>query len=249
MADYIKLRTHIVTHERFLEAGPVARDLYVWGMLYAGHLETDGSIPMVALLAAPWGSGGKSNIRVAAKLVDLGLWERTDKGFRVLKWSEQGNATKAFLESKREEDRKRKALARAEKAARLAGVSARTPPGVTVGVPPDSLPCSSYSPSGSGSSEGVQGERPPDWFAVGAVATVEMAGLKVDDVGLRWLEYVASRQRKSWPMNHGDAVGWLTSVLRTEARAAREGRGKRGAEITKQPTDPEAPWMKLPEVG
>lgn len=238
MADYVKKRTHIINHPRFLEAGAVARDLYDWGMLWSGQLETDGEIPMSALLASPWGAGGKANIRVATKLVDVGLWERTDRGFRVLKWTEQGNATKAELEASREAARSRM---RRRRSPDVRANSSRTN-----GEVPTST---SLSTSGSGSSpEGVQGEA-PDWFRVDAVATVEMAGLKVDDVGLRWLEYVASRQRKSWPMNHGDAVGWLTSVLRSEAREKREGRGKRGAEITKQPTDPNAPWMKLPEVG
>ncbi len=107
MADYIKKRTHIINHVRFLEAGPVARDLYDWGMLWSGQQETDGEIPMPSLLASPWGAGGKKNVVVAAKLIDVGLWERTDSGYRILRWAEQGNTTKHELDGQREAARMR----------------------------------------------------------------------------------------------------------------------------------------------
>src|SRR5262245_44197983 len=113
MADFIKLRTHVTGHVRFLEAGSVARDLYVWGMLWSGQQEADGEIPMAASLVSPWGAGGKRNVVVAQKLVEVGLWDRTNTGYRIRKWSEQGNVTKAELESKRRFDRERKARQRA----------------------------------------------------------------------------------------------------------------------------------------
>jgi len=41
------------------------------------------------------------------------------------------------------------------------------------------------------------------------------------------------------------AAGWFTAVMRSEARDAKAGTGrKRGAEITKQPYEDDAPWLK-----
>jgi hypothetical protein len=89
----------------------------------------------------------------------------------------------------------------------------------------------------------------PDWFAVGVVGTVEQAGFTADNIPARWLEYEGSRARKTWSMNHKDAVAWLLAVLRREKRDADAKPKAKGAEATKQPYDENAPWMKLPEVG
>jgi hypothetical protein len=107
MADYIKKRTHIVNHPKFLEAGAVARDLYDWGMLVSGAIESDGELTEAMVLSSPWGASGTKNRKVADRLVELGLWERTPLGWRILKWTEQGNVTKALLEEKRAAARER----------------------------------------------------------------------------------------------------------------------------------------------
>lgn len=238
MADYVKLRTHIVTHERFLEAGAAARDLYVWGMLYAGQLETDGAIPMVALLASPWGAGGKSNIKLAQRLVDVGLWERTDKGFVVLRWTEQGNATKAELQAAREAARERMRRRRSPEA-RSPDVRAnfeRTHDELPVGeVPSFTSTC-----IGSGSREGVQGERPA-WFD-DAVATVEMnTGQKID-VGKAWLRYEGHRTKERKPMSAADARYWLVTVdVREAERDQAEARRRDAADRSRREGPPQAP--------
>lgn len=74
-------------------------------------------------------------------------------------------------------------------------------------------------------------------------------GGTVSDRPARWAEYSSSRDRKGWAKNHGDALGWLSAVLRSERERASSRPAARGAEITKQPPDYDAPWMKLPEVG
>lgn len=122
--DYIKKRTHIINHPRFANAGAHARDLYDWGLLHCGLLETDGEIAMVSVLDSSWGYGGKANVKAATRLVEVGLWERTDLGYRVLKWSEQGNMTKADLQAKRAHDREKK------RKQRLGPKSEVCPPGV-----------------------------------------------------------------------------------------------------------------------
>lgn len=103
--NWIREHCHVVDHPRFTASGPTGRDLWHWGMLFSGKHETDGELLLSDVLATPWGAGGKKNIVVAQKLVDVGLWERTDTGYRILRWSEMGNPTKAELEVKRKEER------------------------------------------------------------------------------------------------------------------------------------------------
>lgn len=88
-----------------------------------------------------------------------------------------------------------------------------------------------------GRSEGVAaGGAPPPWFAE-AVEIVRMnAGLEVDDVPARWLEYTSARTRKGWPMGAQDAAGWLSSVLRSE-RARRSDGPRRGAALVQSGED------------
>jgi hypothetical protein len=247
--DYVIERTHIIDHERFLEAGPHARDLWEWGLKYSGKHELDGFIPMAAVLASPWGYGGKANLKAANKLVEVGLWGRAEKGFVSLKWTEMGNKTRAQLEVAREAERKKKAAQRRRDAGAMAAPSepcpSTCPPGTPDGTPSGVLNSPSYSLSESRSREGVQGDaEPPEWFGR-SVGSAAMVVGDIGDVPARWLEYRASRGRKGWAMNHEDAVGWLCSVVRSE----RERKSRRGpardAEITKQPFDENAPWMKV----
>ncbi|MCL2777735.1 MAG: hypothetical protein FWD73_06995 [Polyangiaceae bacterium] len=85
----------------------------------------------------------------------------------------------------------------------------------------------------------------PDWFSE-SVATVEITtGRKVDDVPSRWLEYSAARTRKGWSMGVQDAAAWLTTVMRSErSRTPARSSSRHPNEITKQPYDPAAPWLK-----
>lgn len=153
MADYVKKRTHIINHVRFLDAGPIARDLYDWGMLWSGQQETDGEIPMTALLSSAWGAGGKKNLAVAEKLVDVGLWSKTETGFAICKWAEQGNVTRAELVEKRRIDRERKAESRRSSKPPVQKMSARNPTGF-----PSST---SYSSSNSDPEIKIPEEIPP----------------------------------------------------------------------------------------
>jgi len=221
MADYVKLRTHVTTHVRFLEAGAVARDLYVWGMAWSGCQETDGEIPMAALLVSPWGAGGKRNVVVADKLVTVGLWERTDTGYRICKWAEQGNMTKAGLEEKRKAERERKARQRNSSFP----IPVEPCPGGTPTVVPEARPASAGSStfnslSGSGSQGEMQEGVPPVWFQQ-AVSTVQDSTGEVLRIGDSWLRYFGHRRNKGIAPNQQDAVYWLTTVMIPEARKER----------------------------
>lgn len=227
--DWIKKRTHIIDHERFLEAGAIARDLYDWGMLWSGEHETDGEIPMVAVVTSAWGRGGRSNVTVAQKLIQVGLWIRTDNGFRILQWTEQGNLTKAQLAADRESARIRKA---SRGSGKVLANSGRT----NTEVPTST----SLSLSSSGSLSQIASIPPepdtgvrlrtdvemPVWFEGSCDAAAMVAG-PVTDRQARWAEYRASRTRKGWAMDHTDAVGWLSTVVRSErAKVATRPNGK-----------------------
>ncbi len=261
MADYVKKRTHIINHPRFLEAGAVARDLYDWGMLWAGQLETDGEIPMSALLASPWGAGGKRNVVIAQKLVDVGLWERTDTGFRILKWSEQGNVTKAELVAKREFDRARKARQRASRSSDCPSPeSQRCPTGTPQGFPSSpsdlgpgrkDLPVLARPASGE-----MRRDLPLEQDARDAWDSVTLTVRPEAPIESVWLEFCGYYAGQSFPGREaliGRWQKWVSRQARDDAKERVRQRdrpsAKRPAEVTKQPFDPEAPWMKLGDTG
>ena len=109
---WIRAHCHVIDHPRFTDAGALARDLWQWGMLFSGKHETDGVLRMNDVLRSGWGYGDKRNVKLAEKLVDVGLWERTDAGYRISKWAEMGNPTKAELDEKRGEEREGRASRR-----------------------------------------------------------------------------------------------------------------------------------------
>lgn len=260
---WVRAHCHVVDHPRFLEAGALARDLWNWGMLYSGKHELDGELPLGAILNTPWGAGGKKNAPIAERLVEVGLWEKTETGYRISKWEEMGNPTKAGLAAKREEERTGRANRRQNTK------RSDPPPAVESGVvsapdnvpdkerTPDGVPYSYSKSSGSGSREGVQGEDRPPWFD-DAIATVEMqTGVKLRPADC-WLRYFGHRRNKGVAPSHGDAVYWLTTVMvpegRRELRAEadkRERDAKFDAERAnrpsgfRQPETPPAPYHQV----
>jgi len=241
---WIREHTHIVDHPRLLEAGANARDLWHWGMLYAGNHETDGRLPMSAVLASPWGAGGKKNITVAQKLVEVGLWDRVDSGYQICRWVEMGNPTKADLDEKRREERDGRKTRRKRSSyspppplspdLQAEGVSepdpAECPPRTPQGVPYSD----SYSSSGSGSSDARATPRPsevreladplkppPDWWESVCETITFQTGEKLP-AGEAWLRYAGHRGEKRGAPERGHATYWLTTVMVREARETRE---------------------------
>lgn len=245
--EFAPIDVSIMTHPKACAAGPEAMGLWLWGQTYAKVHKTGGRLHRPAVLAA-W--GGRRNIMLAKRLEEAGLWLlREDGDWDVHNFD-------------------RKTGARSSSAERMRRLRAKKPTSDAPGDAPSDVtcdggdvtvtrtcdaPCStsvSISPSGSdlvtrsdlpGRSGG-----PPDWWA-GAVSAAEGAVGSVSDPGARWLEYDASRERKGWARGHRDAVGWLTAVVRRERQQARG--SPKGAEATRQPFDPDAPWMKLEETG
>jgi hypothetical protein len=230
---WIKLGTHIADHARLLAAGAVGRDLYVWGLTYSGKHETDGELPMVAVLTSAWGAGGQANIKVANTLVDVGLWARTDTGFTSLRWAEQGNETKTSLSEKREAAKARKfAKGSREPSANFSRTNtellANEQRTITKGSTSMSL-LDSGSDLGSGSYVCASArDDPPDWWDA-ALGTIEMnTGIALPS-GEAWLRYSGHRDGKGLQVTRKDAMYWLTTVIVPELRNARAETARRDA--------------------
>jgi len=221
---WVKIGTHVVDHPRFLSAGALARDLYEWGMLHAG-------------ISSPWGAGTKANAGIASRLVEVGLWERTEDGYRISRWAEQGNETKASLEEKRRAARDRKALHENKKVQRSeqrTNAFSSTSTSLSVSLPDLGSQIASEAPA---------------WFPTALDVIEMMTGEKLA-AGEAWLRYSGHRANSSKVMGQADAQYWLTSVMVKENKAAREERAKRrvsfGAKHV-QSADNRA-W-KIPEGG
>ncbi len=77
---WIKLDDQFSDHPKIIEAGPLAAWLYVCGLTYAARYLTDGYIPagQVRKLADVDNAS-----ELAAKLVEVGLWESIDGGYLI----------------------------------------------------------------------------------------------------------------------------------------------------------------------
>ena len=104
MMIYARIDVVFRDHPKALAAGPIARDLWVWGNLYSRDHQTDGALPRDAVLATAWGAGPrrKANLKVAAKLVTVGLWHVTDGGWAVTNYAAK-NDTKAVISARKQQ--------------------------------------------------------------------------------------------------------------------------------------------------
>jgi hypothetical protein len=162
---WLKVDDRVRTHPKTVKAGPAAAWFWFCGICYCREHLTDGFIGdgMIQSLAPGVTNGRK----LAERLVDAGLWHRTEGGFQVhdfLDW----NPTRASVLEKRAADRARKdgrkSDGSAEESAEIpAGIQtdssatrdarAHAPPGLGLG-------------SGSGTSGSQLGRTPEltDWF-------------------------------------------------------------------------------------
>lgn len=198
-----------------------------------------------------------------------------DGGWRMSKYADK-NETRAEIDVRRSEDRGRKRMgsfrnpdgirsepkrARAESVVGIPGSgsgsvaliseSRSEDPPVTareIPKPPPSQPHNDAPPAAVPTSLVDLGEVAPPWWAA-ACETVATNVAPVSDRGARWLEYTAARSRKGWAKNQQDAVGWLSTVVRSELRSAPT--SKRKPIDGKQPllatTDPG--WLEKLKTG
>lgn len=108
---WFKVDDNLAFHHKAVAAGNAAIGLWVRAGSFCSQQLTDGFVPdhMIASL----GTVGQ-----AERLVDVRLWHRVEGGYAFHEWSNDGRQpTRQSVEQRREEDRKRKAVARAAKAA------------------------------------------------------------------------------------------------------------------------------------
>jgi hypothetical protein len=205
----VGLRDHVRAHR----AG-AAMSTWLWGLLYARGQETDGLVPDVALRGA-W-VGEKEARRHAVRLVEVGLWEDTNGGWRICRY-EAKNETKEQIAERRRETRERVSNHRRNRSGNALLTSA------TAALVPDS-----DSDSDSGSSLPGEREREspldaaPEWFAkvVDSICTNQMVDLRLAEC---WTAYCGHASDKGKRPNDRHAAYWLTTVMvpkrRDEAKA------------------------------
>lgn len=77
---WVKIDDQFPDHPKVLAAGPAAAWLYVCGLCYASRYLTDGFVPAGVVSRL---SDLKRADDVATRLVDAGLWEAADGGYRI----------------------------------------------------------------------------------------------------------------------------------------------------------------------
>lgn len=117
---WVRIDDAVATHPKHLAAGPVACWIWVAGLAWANQHASNGTIPAHALHAlypSDWISKAELR-RVATKLVEVGLWEKTADGWLIHDYADyQAEAMKTARDERREWERKRKAAQRAAKKA------------------------------------------------------------------------------------------------------------------------------------
>jgi hypothetical protein len=242
--EYATIDVDILVHPKALAAGVEAMGLWLWAMAWSHKTGANGRIPR-HVVALAWGGTTRTITRLARQLVASGLWLETETGWEI--WN-YGKKNQSAEEKERRKKQGRERMARFRDKSRDARSDAPCDASQQRHVTrEDAAPVFVTAPDlkSSGGAGGAQ----PTWWAE-AIATAEQAvGGTIDQAGARWLEYDSSRERKGWSRNHRDAVGWLTTVIRTERKNQRAPPASRAAEITKQPFDPDAPWMQDDYTG
>lgn len=112
---WFKVDDNLAFHHKAVAAGNAAMGLWVRAGSWSAQQLTDGFVPdhMIATLG---------NRAQARRLCDVRLWHQIEGGYQFHEWSDAGRQpTRAETESRREDDRKRKAEARAAKRAAANG--------------------------------------------------------------------------------------------------------------------------------
>ena len=101
--SWVRIDDRAPEHRKQLAAGPIACWLWVCGLAYANRQTAhDGIIPSAALPML----GAIPNVsRHAARLVDVGLWDAIDDGYRIHDYNDFGPEADNPLLTKRNRDR------------------------------------------------------------------------------------------------------------------------------------------------
>jgi hypothetical protein len=91
---WVRLDDLMPQHPKVLRAGPAAAWLWVCGLAYCSRMLTDGAIPSQALASF----GLPQTDKLAATLVEVGLWDETSDGFQVHDFLQYQPSRKQVLE-------------------------------------------------------------------------------------------------------------------------------------------------------
>jgi hypothetical protein len=105
--SWVKLDDKLPGHRKVLAVSPEAAWLHIEGLCYSAQQETDGAIPDTALAMLTRFSKPKA-IKLAARLIEVGLWERNGTGYAIHDYLDY-NPSKKSLEEKRKAARERMA--------------------------------------------------------------------------------------------------------------------------------------------
>lgn len=100
---FAPLGAHYYDDDAVIAAGEKAEVLFTRGLAFAARKPMDGFISDLQLTTFRL-SAVKNR---AAKLVEVGLWEQVDGGYRIRAWLKH-NASKAEIEEKQRKDAERK---------------------------------------------------------------------------------------------------------------------------------------------
>lgn len=104
---FARLDVRIPFHRRFVKAGPAAVGYWAAALCYSRGEELDGKLPPEAV-GLILGLGDKAGRKLADRLCEPGieLFEKDGKGYRIIKY-DRANETKAEIDERREETKKR----------------------------------------------------------------------------------------------------------------------------------------------
>ena len=108
---WVKLDDQFSEHPKVLAAGPAAMWLFVCGLCYCGRQLTDGRIPKSML---PRLADVKNPTRLAARLVEVGLWHDEDDDFLVHDFLAH-NPSRQDVEKRRADNRDRQKKSRSQR--------------------------------------------------------------------------------------------------------------------------------------
>ena len=98
--SWVKLDDKFTGHTKVLAAGPEAAWLHIEGLCYCAQQETDGVILDTALVMLTQYSKPKAG-KLAARLVEVGMWERNGAGYVIHDYLDY-NPSRKELEARRE---------------------------------------------------------------------------------------------------------------------------------------------------
>ena len=78
---WVRLADDFYDHPKIIAVGSAAGWLWVCGLAYANRYLTDGYLPSAAVRRIA--DDGDDPLRLAARLVEVGLWEAADAGYRI----------------------------------------------------------------------------------------------------------------------------------------------------------------------